>query len=87
MVKIVLKDLPLHLVDNPQVLDAVLDICEVSSEIFYGMLWHEGKATSIQNGDRYFYIPEHLATGLPDKIIVLDTEARVIKPKALATCK
>ena len=65
----------------------VSEICEVSSEIFYGTLWHEGKPISIRNRDQYFYIPEHLVAGLPDRITIVETEARVIKPKALATCK
>ncbi len=77
-VKIVLKDLLLHLIDNSQVLETVSEICEVLSKIFYGTLWHEGRSTSIRNGDWYFYIPEHLVAGLPDRITIVETEAMVI---------
>ncbi len=39
-VKVTVKDLPLHVVDNEQVLSVISDLCVVKSEIFYGMVWH-----------------------------------------------
>ena len=82
-IKITIKDLPLHMVDNAQVLNALSKICEVTSEVFYGTLWHDGKATSICNGDRYCYVPHVAAAKLPDVLIVADMEAQILKPKAL----
>ena len=82
-VKITIKDLQLHIVDNSQVLNALSEICEVTSEVFYGTLWHDGKATSICNGDRYCYVPHVAAAKLPDVLIVADMEAQILKPKAL----
>ncbi len=74
-IKITIKDLPLHMVDNAQVLSALSDICEVTSEVFYGTLWHDGKATSIHNGDRYCYVPHAAVAKLPDVLTVADMEA------------
>ena len=51
MVKITIHDLPLHAVDNKQVLEAVSASWLVVSEVLYGMLWYEGQPTSIHNGD------------------------------------
>ncbi len=65
-VKVVVKDLPLHMVDNSQVLSVLSDICEVASEIHYGTLWHEGKPTSIRNGDHFFYVTEAVVNTLPE---------------------
>ena len=41
-VKITLRDLPLHCVDNAEVLEAVSHLCTVLSPVQYGTLWHNG---------------------------------------------
>ncbi len=87
MVKITLKDLPLHTIDNSQVLEAVSTICAISSEILYSTLWHEGEPTSIRNGDHFFYVTEHDAECFPDTVDIGDVQAQVFKPRALAKCK
>ena len=81
MVKVVVKDLPLHMVDNLQILSVLSDICEVASEIHYRTLWHEGKPTSIRNGDHFFYVMEAAVNNLPKTFEVSGITARVFKPK------
>ncbi len=82
MSKITIKDLLLHIVDNSQVLSALLEICEVTSEVFY-----DGKATLIHNGDQYCYVPQSAAAKLPDVLTIAEVEVQILKPKAMATCK
>ena len=86
-VKIVLKDLPLHMVDNSQVLDAMTDQCEVVSEVFYGTLWQDNQLTSIRNGDKFLYVLEGVVSTLPDTIMVAGMPAWLFKPRVMATCK
>ncbi len=64
-VKITLRDLPLHCVDNAEVLEAVSCLCTVLSPVQYGTLWHNGQPTSIRNEDRFFYVPETAVAALP----------------------
>ena len=52
-VKVTLKDLPVHSVRNEDVLETMRTLCTITSTVKYSNLWFEGKATSIQNGDRY----------------------------------
>ncbi len=73
-------------VDNSQVWSALSDMCEVTSEIQYGTLWHEGKPTSIRNGDHFFYITEAAVSSLPENL-VSGFPAHLFKPKAMAMCK
>ena len=42
MVKVMFKDLPLHTVSNLEVLDAVKEICEPTSEVSYCNVWFNG---------------------------------------------
>ncbi len=86
-VKIVLKDLPLHMLNNSQVLDAMMDQYEAVLEVFYGTLWQDNQLTSIRNGDRFFYVLEGVVSTLPDTIMVAGMPARLFKPRAMATCK
>ena len=44
-------DLPLHEVDNDQVLEVMNGLCTMHSEVQYKTVWHEGQPTSIRNGD------------------------------------
>ncbi len=86
-VKITVKDLPLHSVSNQEVLDAINQCCPVHSEVKYSNIWHNGKATSIHNGDRFLYISQSDLTKVPELLEVLSYKARVLKPMALTKCK
>ena len=86
-VKIVLKDLPLYMVDNSQVLDAMTDQCKVVSEVFCGTLWQDNQPTSIRNDDRFLYVLEGVVSTLPDTIMVAGMPAWLFKPRAMVTCK
>ncbi len=55
-VNITLKDLLLHNISNEEVLEALKEVCPVQPEVRYSNMWHEGKPTTIQNGDRFVYI-------------------------------
>ncbi len=79
-VKITLRDLPLHAVDNAQVLEVLSENWAVTLEISYGTLWHNGQPTSIRNGDRYFYIMEDVTELMPDSNEFGEYTARVFKP-------
>ena len=56
MAKVTLKDLPLHSISNEEVLEALKEICPVQSEVWYSNIWHDGKPTSIRNGNQFVYI-------------------------------
>ncbi len=86
-VKITVKDLPLHSVSNQEVLDAVKECCIVHSEVKYLNIWHNGKATSICNSDRFLYISQSDLTKVPELLEVSTYKARVFKPMALTKCK
>ena len=86
-VKVTVRDLPLHVVDNEQVLLVISDLCVVKSEIFYGMVWHEGEPTSIQNGDHFFYISEEAVKDLPDWIDISGYQGWLVRPSALSKCQ
>ncbi len=51
-----MKDLPLHSVGSDEVLEAVKEICSVTSVVNYLNLWFEGKMTNIRNGGHFLYI-------------------------------
>ena len=85
--KTTLKDLPLHSVSNEDVLSVVKEYCPIQSEVHYANLWHEGKLTSVQNGDRYFYINQSDVSKLPTELQVTEHKAHVFKPLAVTTCK
>ncbi len=55
-VRITLKDLPLHSMSNEDVLEAIRDICHVTSLVKYANVWYDGKLTSIRNGDSFMYV-------------------------------
>ena len=50
-VKVMIKDLPLHSMDNETVLEGLYHMCEVTSLVNYSNLWFKGKVMSIRNGD------------------------------------
>ncbi len=56
LVRITLKDLPLHSVSNEDVLEAIRNICHVTLLVKYANVWYDGKLTNIRNGDRFVYI-------------------------------
>ena len=55
-VKITLRDLPLHAVNNEEVLEALHDCCSVVSLVNYLIVWHNGQMMNIRNSDRFAYI-------------------------------
>ena len=79
-VKVTVRDLPLHAMDNEQVLSVI-------SEIFYGIVWHEGEPTSIRNGDCFFYVSEDAVKDLPDWIDISGYQGRLVRPAALSKCQ
>ena len=85
-VKITIRDLPLHEVDNDQVLEAMHILCTVHSEVLYGTVWHEGQPTSIWNGDQFIYVSEDAVPSLPDSVEIAGLRRRVIKPAAMRWC-
>ena len=80
--KIMIRDLSLHAVDNEEVLDALKDICDVLSPVNYSNVFHNGQMTNICNGDRFVYIELSDMPKVPDIITVGEYQARVFKPKA-----
>ncbi len=86
-VRVTLRDLPLHTVDNSDILDALSDNFTVTSEVQYSTIWHNGKPTSIRNGDRYVYMHEDTVAKLPDTLKVGEYTARIFKPPALTRCR
>ena len=50
-VKITIKDLPLHEVNNLAVLEVLSALVIITSEVKYSMIWHNSQATSIRNSD------------------------------------
>ncbi len=81
------RDLPLHTIDNEQVLAALSQTHTVKLEIFYSTVWHEGSPTSICNGDRYFYVSEKTAAALPEKIEIGGVFGRIFKLVTLSHCQ
>ncbi len=86
-VKVMIKDLPLHSVDNEEVLDALKDICDVLSPVNYSNVWHNGQMTNIRNGDRFVYIEVGDLSKIPDTITVGEYQVRIFRPKAVTICK
>ncbi len=66
--KVTIRDLPLHSVDNEEVLDALKDICDVLSPVNYSNVWHNSQMTNIQNRDRFVYIEVRDLSKIPDTI-------------------
>lgn len=87
MVKVVLKDLPLHAVSNSEVLEALHEVLEVESEVSYCNVWYKGRLTNIQNGDRFVYIKASELSKVADTLQVGNYHARVFKPKHLTIYK
>ena len=87
MVKITIKDLPLHSLSNQDVLDAVKAFCPPQSDGKYLNIWFNGKITSICNGDHFLYMVQSDLSKLPEVLEVGSAKARVFKPMALMKCK
>ena len=87
MVKITIKDLPLHSVSNQDVLDAVKAFCPLQSDVKYSNIWFNGKVTSIHNGDHFLYVAQSDLSKLPEVLKVGSSKAQVFKPMALTKCK
>ncbi len=85
-VKIMVHDLPLHEVDNDQVLEIMNGLCTVHSEVQYGTVWHDSQPTSLHNGDWYMYVSEDAVSILPDIVEIAGHCGRVYKPAALRRC-
>ncbi len=86
-VKLTVRDLPLHAVDNEEVRAVISEICVVTSEVMYGTVWYEGQTTSIRNGDRYMYISEADVLAFPETINVGKHVGHIFKPPALMKCR
>ena len=87
MVKITIKDLPLHSVSNQDVLDAVKAFCPPQSDVKYSNIWFNGKVTSIYNRDHFLYVAQSDLSKLPETLEVGSAKARVFKPMALTKCR
>ena len=87
MVKITICDLPVHAVDNEQVLEAVSASWPVVSEVLYSTVWYEGQPTSIHYGDQYIYVTEEVAASMPEILDVGEYVARVFKPLVMMKCR
>ena len=85
--KITLQDLPLHAVDNEDVLELLKEHCKVLSTVNYSNVWHNGKMTNIRNGDRFVYIAADDVSKISDHLDVGEYRACIFKPKAVTTCK
>ena len=86
-VRITLKDLPLHSVSNEDVLEAIRDICHVTSLVKYANVWYDGKLTNIRNGNRFVYVLVSDIWSIPDTLLIRDHSLRIFKPAALSSCK
>ncbi len=84
LMKVTLKDLPLHCVDNEDVLDSLCKVCKVNSTVKYSNLWYNGKAINIRNGDRYVCVYSLQISKLLEVIHVGDYPAQVFKPVAMS---
>ncbi len=85
--KVTLKDLPLHSVGNDEVLEAVKEICSVTSVVKYSNLWFEGKMTNIRNKDCFLYVDVKDIPKLPATLQVGAVQAWVFKPVSMSMCK
>ncbi len=76
MVKITIKDLPLHSVLNQDVLDVVKAFYPPQSDFKYSNIWFNGKVTSIHNGDHFLYVAQSdLSKLLPEVLEVGSAKA------------
>ncbi len=86
-VKITLKDLPLHAVDNESVLKAVRPLASVLSPVNYSNVWYNRKMTNICNGDCFVYIEAKDMNTFPSSLQIGEYVARVFKPYKQEICK
>ena len=87
LVKITLRDLPLHDVGNEDVLKALHDLCTVLSTVNYSNVWHNGQMTNICNSDRFVYVDAADLPKIPEVIDVGEYRVCVVCPKAVSVCK
>ncbi len=87
LVKVTLRDLPLHSVDNETVLETLGEVCQITSPVRYSNVWYQGRLTNIQNGDRYVYMEAGDASKLPDTLHIGEFVSCVVKPLQLSAYK
>ncbi len=87
LVKVTIKDLPLHSVGNEDVLEEVKKVCKVTSIVCYANLWYNGQATAIQNGDQYLYVEATSLDKMPEVLHVREYAGHIFKPAALSKCR
>ncbi len=73
--------------DNADVLDALREVCHVTSPVQYANVWHNSQLTSIRKGDCFVYVEVGDIGKLPDTLQVGEYVSRVLKPVQMATCK
>ena len=73
--KVTIRDLPLHVVDNKEVLSVVCPLCSVLSPVSYSHVWYNGKMTNICNGDRFLYVEESDLDKLPELLQISEYTA------------
>ncbi len=86
MVKIIVKDLPLHEVLNSIVLSELKLHAKVSSDVKYCNVFVNGKRTHMQNGDRFAYVTQEEILKIPDDLFVQGFKARIFKPPKFQKC-
>ena len=86
LVKLILKDLPLHKVSNNHVLAEVKKHGEVLSEVKYSNIWVDGKRTHLCNGDHFLYVSPASIDKIPKHIFIRTFRARVMKLPLYSVC-
>ncbi len=81
-----IKDLPLHAVNNEDVLEVLKEHCEVQSEVLYSNIWHNGQLTNIRNSDCFAYVLQQDLLSIPDHLVIGEYRGHVFKLKAQITC-
>ncbi len=84
--KVIIKDLPLHTVNNEDVLEALKEHCEVQLEVLYSNIWHNGCLTNIRNGDCFAYVLQQDLLSIPDHLVIGEYRGCVFKLKAQTIC-
>ncbi len=81
------KDLPLHSVENEDVLEALKDFCDIQSKVLYAYVWHNGHLINICNRDQFAYVLQQDISAVPDHIEIGSYRGWIFKPKAQTECK
>ena len=86
LVKLIIKDLPLHKVSNKHILAAVKEYGDVLSDVKYSNIWIDGKRTHLRNSDRFVYVSPVAVGKIPKQMFICTFQARVVKPPLYLTC-